>query len=134
MLLLALLGCAVGAFLVSRSGGFSFSTTAGITDMVIATDIGADNKPLVSAQQVNLGTPVYVTFTAKQMKGKKITTRITRDGAPVEFKDNSNILTPEQDTVYYSLQFKPQQKGTYKAEAVVDDEATARQTATFTVK
>ena len=102
--------------------------------MAVATAIGADNTPLVSAREIPLGRDVYITCTVKQLKGQKITTRITRDGAPVEFKDNSNILTPEQDTVYYSLQFKPQQKGNYKAEAVVDDEATARQTATFSVK
>lgn len=118
------------------SGKLTFDTSSGLIDPVVATGIGADNRPVASARDFPLGADVYITFTARRLRtGERVTVRALRDGQPVPVEPASNVIVAKQDATYYgAVTYRPALPGSYQVGLFVGNATVPSQTLNFTVR
>lgn len=116
--------------------GTALDTTSGLTDVVVAGNIDANNKPLDTATEFAPGHEVYVTYTFKRMQaGQKVHFRVTHDGKPVELSASSSTFTASEAATYNGVfKFMPGGTGSYTVDLLIDDATTPDKTVSFTVR
>lgn len=136
LLIVALLVCVGLGVALRGSIATALDSTTGITDVVVAGSIDANNKPLDSATEFAVGQKVYVTYTFKRMKaGQQVKYHVSRDGQPVELSSGSTTFTASQDATYNAVfEFTPARAGSYTVDLYVDAATTPDETASFTVR
>lgn len=135
VVLVALICLGLGiAFRASLAG--ALDTSSGLTDVVVAGNIDAHNKPLDTATEFTLGHEVYVTYTFKRMQaGQQVKFRVSHDGKPVELSSGSSTFTASDAATYNGVfKFMPAQTGKYTVDLYVDDATTPDKTVSFTVR
>lgn len=130
----------LGILLVSgvalASGKLTFDTSSGLVDPVVATGIGAGNRPVASARDFPLGADVYITFTARRLRtGESVTIRALRDGQPVPVEPTSNVIVAHQNATYYgAVAYRPALAGSYQVGLFLGNATVPSQTLAFTVR
>lgn len=117
-------------------GQLTFDTSTGIIDPVVASGIGADNRPVAAARDFAPGSDVYITFTARRMRaGENVTVRALRDGQPVPLTPNTNVLMVHRDATYHAaIVYRPAQVGSYQIELFLGNATAPTATLSFSVR
>lgn len=131
--LVSLLACGIGSFLLVRSG--LFNTTAGITEASVARSVTADNLPDARADQFRVAERVYVTYTAQRVRsGDKVELRLFRNNTPVVVDSGGETVFPENGSFNGYFEYVPRQAGEYQAELRLNGEEAPTRTVTFSVR
>lgn len=131
-----LLGMVLVSGVALASGKVTFDASTGLMDPVVASGIGADNRPVAAASDFPLGAEVYITFTARRLRaGQSVTIRALRDGRPVPVEPTSNVIMARQSATYYgSFTYRPALPGAYQVGLFLGNATVPSQTLSFVVR